>query len=896
MPAEITLDTPKVHAARRGDFRHIEHIREFTKYVSSQNEDERALANRYVMDMVPEHYAPGGWLGIDPSTSAGNVFVPDEGTFLRFASKKKVGGANPTHVVSYVETARGLSIWEAGVSVVVNRHDQQSVRATSSQSSLHIQPVIEDIDPTGAPFEPADMTLLKLVACLGLNGFFQPKRVASFVPVGMLYYRFRQAERLGWTPNPDDPPGARLMVGNRQETLPLPGLPASGPGKFEEEKHYIVTEVLFTTEVRSGNKIRKVNWRALIHVGSGHVLFLRAAEAACFGDLFPISAVGESAIDTGYTGAAIPAGTSSASGYVLCDDPLTYNGTDLFDPLGSVSDAKLSVLRVDVDFDIIVRGASNPVDLRGQWGYITDLWNPGTSGNPEDDDSIAPYEFCFQVITEAEKFTAVNAYYHFDSMFRMVDQLGLLDDFFPLDMRVPIQIDPHGMEELVDAKTMGYQDHKRLESVYYGRTKPGQWWGNGLDVRVTLHEFGHALLWSSLNSPNFAFAHSAGDSLAAIVCDPDTKHIQFTSPRGDVKDSKRYETFPWLMHENPATTGRWHGGNNRTVSTYAWGGQIDMDDTAVKKTFWGYEQEQILSTTLFRAYQALGGDAYQVAHEEMPDSRQTRQLAARLMAYLIIRGIGGLPEVKEVPTGLPDAYATALMEADTGTVAFADAALPATTSGARGSVPGGTANKVIRWSFEQQGLYQRATPTTPVVEAGQPKVDIYIDDSRNGGYLPYLETFRDTKDIWNRNSAYVALPDRDADLSGEHEEPTIGADNFLYVRLKNRGYEAFARKIVVRAYHSGSTGGLEWPTDWVELPGSPLAGPDIGTGATEFAGPFVWRPSGAGTTSVLVSVSADGDPSNVDPTVSYPCAAGPTPIWRLVPFDNNMAVRKMIAH
>ena len=46
--------------------------------------------------------------------------------------------------------------------------------------------------------------------------------------------------------------------------------------------------------------------------------------------------------------------------------------------------------------------------------------------------------------------------------------------------------------------------------------------GMGSEGRTVYHEFGHALLWDSVNSPNFGFAHSAGDSLAMIVTDPHT--------------------------------------------------------------------------------------------------------------------------------------------------------------------------------------------------------------------------------------------------------------------------------------------------------------------------------------------------------------------------------------
>src|SRR6185436_4879577 len=41
---------------------------------------------------------------------------------------------------------------------------------------------------------------------------------------------------------------------------------------------------------------------------------------------------------------------------------------------------------------------------------------------------------------------------------------------------------------------------------------------------------------------------------------------------------------------------------------------------------------------------------------------------------------------------------------------------------------------------------------------------------------------------------------------------------------------------------------------------------------------------------VLMTVSATGDLSDIDGASLLPCAAGPTPVAQLVPFDNNIAM------
>lgn len=570
----------------------------------------------------------------------------------------------------------------------------------------------------------------------------------------------------------------------------------------------------------------------------------------------------------------------TARGYVFADDPLTKSNRDPFDPPDAVTDAEVQYLRVPVNFEV---NAADPVRLDGPWVQIVDLWNPIADPyeDPTDRDGRAPYVFSYRVIAEERQFTAVNAYYHFDSMYRFMSDIGLLEGFFPADAHVPVEVDPLGMGSSVDAKTMGYQDRTRLQSVYYGCVSPGKDWGNALDRRVTLHEFCHGLLWASLHDPNFVFAHSAGDSLGAILCDPRTR----------LMDDRRFQTFPWMMALNPGKRGRFHGGSERKVDTYAWGGEIDLNDTIQKKTYPGYSREQILSTTLFRAYQALGGDATTRAHNDVPDARVVRLLAAHYMCYLIIRAIGGLPHTKDVPTGTPDAYATALMEADTATTLFNDRSLQWQPTD-RPGLPGGTAHKVLRWSYEMQGLYQPPGTGTPVTTPGKPRVDIYIDDTRNGDYLPYLEDFQNTTEIWNRHAPYPIMPLIDADLLGEHQPPISGQPNYLYVRLKNRGQEQ-AGHISVQAYYSDQNGGELWPHDWTKIESLPANSPAVAAGGAQYAGAITWTPPSAENILVMLSVSAYGDMSNIDPATPFACQAGPTPTWRLVPFDNNVAIREM---
>ena len=928
----INLLSPNIHSVRddRGRLVHIEHIREFGQYIEGSY--PALLAQSYLVENLPTHYDPDHTVKLDLSTPIGSDFIPKDGSQLRFNTVVSVGNPDKTHVVCYTQTINGLPVWEAGVSVVVSPHNK-NLRITSSQSSLHLSPVWEGTDPATAPYLPGRISLPMLETLLGLYNPALDRKVVQFKATRLLYYRYQASPRDVMT---ETAASADAFL-DRLTTLPLPPLP---PGIFVGGLHYLVTEVLFTVSV-TGSDMRPsyVNWRAFVHTETGFALSVETSLVSCFADPSPAldsnlvspslddpdsfldyeqpsllspNAASASldgfddedvgAIDeTGKTGTGGAAGGDmpvvaaamqmvTANGLVLNADPVTSRGNDLFFPPTSVSDSHVRNLRVPVSFEVS-REVGKPVKLSGKWLYITDLWNPSVGEDQAENPSGSlSFNFNYEIITESSKFTAVSAYYHLDSMFGLLEYLGLLNDFFPPNLQVPIRVDPLGTEGAVDARTMGYEDFTRLDSVYYGRlnSEPLVFWGNALDPRITMHEFCHALLWSRLHAPNFPFAHSAGDSLAAILSDPATMLVN---------EPERFGTYPWLMSQNPALSGRWryHGGSLRTYLNYAWGGQIDNEDKQGMKPYWGYQQEQILSTSLFRAYCALGGDATMSAHDEIPAARAVKELAARYMSYLIIRAIGGLPPASSTPTSTPDAYVTAMLEADKATVAFPDPALEIPNLPTPHSLAGGAVGKVIKWSFEQQGLYQPPGSSAPVVAPGKQPVDLYIDDSRRGSYAPYLENFHGTTEIWNRRASY-ATPPNPATVNPltEHQPPVRKAVNYLYVRVWNWGYQS-ATLVTMRAYHSNGTPGAVWPNDWSAGSIGSISGPPVGAGGVEIIGPLEWTVPDRPQVLLLVDVSAYGDLSNIDPAaaLALPCASGPTLVWRLVPFDNNIAITTM---
>jgi hypothetical protein len=198
---------------------------------------------------------------------------------------------------------------------------------------------------------------------------------------------------------------------------------------------------------------------------------------------------------------------------------------------------------------------------------------------------------------------------------------------------------------------------------------------------------------------------------------------------------------------------------------------------------------------------------------------------------------------------------------------------------------GGAIQKVIRWAFEKQGLYQAAGAPMPVRQVGTPPdVDVYIDDGRGGeyAYAPPADV-----PIWNRRTATPGAG------PGDHEAPLQGAPNYLYVRVSNRGGQP-AQTVTVLAYAADSSSAKTWPGDFTAVSGgsATLAAP-LAAGSSDIVGPIAWAPGIASGQTILAEVSATGDFSNLDARTFFPVASGPMPAEALVRFDNNLALRAM---
>lgn len=731
----------------------------------------RALAQAYLQECAPLF----GIRGDAPSSASVATTAPEFKTSLRLAKVKQAVGQ--AFAVSFDQYLDEWPVWRAGVTV---RIDARRMLVSGSHNAAHLDIRLHRCR-SDAPFTAPRIDSAVLKGLLGLGS----GAAASVGDCRMLVYQFRLENRLApqieeAAPSSEDgePASARPLP-----SLPLQVLPSEVLAY--EGVHCVVAEALFTLAIRGWGEL---SWRAFIEPDTGSVLYLRS-------------------MVSGATSLVFPRDPTSATGQVLsAASPLV----------------DLEGCRQQVDLrGLVAPNAQGLQDLSGEFVTLVNVDDP-----PVPMPSQA-HPFKFEYGCASEPFAACSAYYHCDGVFRWIQELGIDVRSYFSNTHFPVAVDPHAFRRGVNAQALGRQDGKGLAQLRFGSARDGSTLGIASDVRVVLHEFGHALLWEHIGSPNFVFAHSPGDSLAAILMDP----FSTATDRG--------HTYPF-QGDGLAFDRR----HDRKIGQ-GWGWSGNHWDRE-------YGGEQVLSTTLFRVYLAAGGAS---------SGRAERELASRYVCYLILASIALLDISPEHAEVLVDA----LTEADASTVEFEGFA-------------GGALGKVFRWAFEQQGLYK--PPTAPFISfdpGARPAVDVYIDDGRDGAYLPYLEDFQRPPGLWNR----VAQ-----DGVADNQEPVVSVPNFAYVRVRNRGGSP-AQNVEVAAFQMPDVGLRRWGTDWAEVPSSSrsIQAP-IPAGGETIVGPIAWTPM-APHDHLLVHVSAPGDRSSlrsVNP-------AG-LPVDCFVRLDNNIVERR----
>jgi len=493
----------------------------------------------------------------------------------------------------------------------------------------------------------------------------------------------------------------------------------------------------------------------------------------------------------------------------------------------------------------------------------------------------------FAFTARSNEFAAVSAYYHCDSMVRLVADFGFdLSEYFQ-NIELPLTVE-HRAKLLsgsgardgrgINAYVTPFMPATSSEAPWNARMLFGladfaDTWkhplGLAADAHFIWHEFSHVLILAATGSTEFGFAHSVGDGLAAVMSDP-------SSRLDGCNDSCRGVTFPFVSlpmrrHDRDVEDG-W--GWNGTLYEKPFGLSPLYRKYGVRDPA-GYYAEQILSSTVFRLYGAIGGDAtaFDRRCNGEPDVDR-RRAAAHYTAYLIVRAIASLGLITVQPTNDAEQFATALMDADVGTVDFA-------YEGA--ARRGGMVHKVLRWAFERQGLYQ-APGEFPQNRPGEPPaIDVFIDDGRRGEYQ-YVDDWSAEPDVM-----WVAR-----NVGGASTQPSVGQINYVYVAVGNRGSQS-ATQASVKVFTATGADADTWNTNgaWRSVPSAnAVQTADVSAGGLVIFGPFEWTPPRRGRHALLAAVTVSGDRSNIDMASALPCATGPVALLDLVACDNNLGYRE----
>ncbi|MCW2541530.1 MAG: hypothetical protein JWN95_3255 [Frankiales bacterium] len=765
-------------------------------------------------------------LGQSPSRAPEDVDVE-----YRFLGEKS---QFDTTTVAYHQTALGLPVFQAGLAVQMQNNP---FRVLSSQSTRH--PDVHVEMPAADVLKRAEsLTAAQLAQSLGLpskdGAEGQPiRRSLDIEARQLIVYRYepdqvqrdepvrleRPSVKAGGTRTNGAARTARTQVVKPAAAVrpvnkpaaadhdlalqsagqPILALPAV-PDSIRPGEHYVCVKIDFGLAVPTWGEL---HWSAILEVETLAVVYLRPY-------------------------------VDDVTGLVFDVDPVTTNNG----PGPSANSSALNPFRVSETLLGLTAPANGVQKLTGDTVALLDTESPTVAAPTEPSGS----NFDFDARTDG--FSAVNAYVHCDRFFRLVDSMGFSRaSYFP-GTSFPTSVDFRGFDTVAppNAHCVGTSNGAGILRTTFALADGGDTAhpiGLADDLRVVLHELGgHGVLYNHVHSANFGFAHSAGDSIAAILNDPGSQAPD------------RFLTFPWVG----TVINRRH--DRLPSSGWGWAGSIALAPFGAQDGG-GYNNEQILSSSMFRIYRSLGGDS---------TDPTTQRFAARTTVYLILRAIATLTPSTNPSTGA--GFETALETADAG-------------DWVSENLTGGAYRKVIRWAFEKQGMFQPAGTATPNNNAGAPPaVDVYVNDGRNGEY-GYQPVFWENQNIWNRTAADGGLA---------HQDPITNQVNFAYVKIKNRGTQA-ATNVVVKAFHANPAAGLSYPNDWIPMTTAQLSAANIApnNSGEVMVGPFAWTPTNVGHECMFMIVSANGDESNV----SHIAAGDSIPEWRLVPNDNNIGQRNV---
>lgn len=445
--------------------------------IRKQTKNSLQLAKEYIQGVADQYHINQNLL--KHLDSKPGISLTEEGESYKMQGVKKM---MDTTIVDYAQTYFGLPVWRSGLTVVIQDDPMQVVSSSnSSQQGIKVH------KPKAVVAENGMATnTYPLHAGLGLVYYRENGSDLKISSSRLVIYKYDAAKR--FTDHPENEYEKRKQTGmvEKHFTLPVPPVTKSvNDGEF-----YVVHEILFTYSLPNA---KGMNWRAMVDVETGNVLYLRALT-----DNF-------------------------LSGMVFKCDPITDSGSTTNNP--DATSATLDAVRVTAPLSGLIPPSGGQQALTGEYVRVIDDEAPTVAPPTEG----SPYDFDFA--SRTNNFAAVNAYYHCDKFFRMLHDLGFDVPSYFDGTAFPVHIDhrghygsANGIE--VNASCNGNVSSNGIGLVDFELATLGDTAnpvGIAVDFKVVLHELGgHGILWDHVDSPNFGFCHSAGDSVAVITNDPDS--------------------------------------------------------------------------------------------------------------------------------------------------------------------------------------------------------------------------------------------------------------------------------------------------------------------------------------------------------------------------------------
>jgi hypothetical protein len=220
--------------------------------------DAISAANQYLRTVADDYQIPQGVLGGTPTEFSAPASPPDAPFGLQFSQARP--RFRESTAVIYQQTLGGLDVWDAKLSVLVNKENQ----VVNSSSSIDTKASKPEIPLDDAKYKNNDVTgedLRQLLALSVSGGGIYSKEEQK--QQRLLVYRYHKDDR-------------QEISGDSAPTLVLPEVSET----IRDGQYYVVREVYFSLPISGYGDL---NWRAFIEVETGSIVYLRALTAGLFG-------------------------------------------------------------------------------------------------------------------------------------------------------------------------------------------------------------------------------------------------------------------------------------------------------------------------------------------------------------------------------------------------------------------------------------------------------------------------------------------------------------------------------------------------------------------------------------------------------------------------------------